>query len=93
MGRKRLINQIRQLDDQLAIELALLKLDGRERYVALQRLPPLYWLAASLAGGLLAGKLIGSKGPLLLISQGGNLFRFASLLMPGLAMANNTTGQ
>ncbi len=91
MGRKTLENQIRQLDDQLAIELALLKLDGRERSTALQRVPPLYWVAASLAAGLLAGKLIGSSGPKLLISQGGNLFRLASLLMPSLAVASNVS--
>lgn len=90
MGRKALQQQIQTLDEQLAIELALLKLDGRERRGALQRVPPLYWLAACLAGGLLAGKLVGSKGPGLLISQGGNLFRAASLLMPGLAMTSGS---
>jgi len=57
----------------------------------LQRVPPLYWVAASLAAGLLAGKLIGSNGPKLLISQGGNLFRLASLLMPSLAVASNVS--
>ncbi|MFA5677295.1 MAG: hypothetical protein WC953_02650 [Pseudomonas sp.] len=87
MGRKALEKQIRTLDEQLAVELALLKLDGRERYASLQRVPPLYWVGAGVAGGLLAGKLLGSNGPRLLISQGGNLFRFASLLTPGLAMA------
>lgn len=87
MGRKTLENQIRTLDEQLAVELALLKLDGRERCNSLQRVPPLYWIGAGLAGGLLSGKLLGSNGPRLLISQGGNMFRFASLLMPGLAVA------
>ncbi|PRB84296.1 hypothetical protein [Pseudomonas sp. MYb185] len=91
MARKTLENQIRQLDEQLAIEIALLKLDGRERRTALQRVPPLYWLAGSLAAGLLAGKLIGQNGPTLLISQGGNLFRLASLLMPSLAMTSNNS--
>lgn len=91
MGRKTLENRIRQLDEQLAVELALLKLDGRERFAALQRVPPLYLVAGSLAAGLLAGKLIGRKGPTLLISQGGNLFRLASLLMPSLAVASNTS--
>lgn len=89
MGRKTLEKQIQTLDEQLAVEVALLKLDGRERCAALQRVPPLYWLAASLAGGLLAGKLLGSKGPGVLISQGGNIFRLASLMMPGLAVATN----
>lgn len=89
MGRKTLEKQIQTLDEQLAVEMALLKLEGRERSTALQRVPPLYWLAASLAGGLLAGKLLGSKGPGVLISQGGNIFRLASLMMPGLAVATN----
>lgn len=91
MGRKALEKQIQTLDDQLAIELALLKLDGRERRNALKRVPLLVWVAASVAGGLLAGKLIGSNGPKMLISQGSNLFHIASLLMPGLAMASNSS--
>lgn len=84
MGRKTLEKQIQTLDEQLAIELALLKLEGRERCNSLQRVPPLYWLAASLVGGLLAGKLVGQNGPGLLITQGGNMFRVASLFMPSL---------
>lgn len=90
MGRKKLESQIKLLDEQLAMELALLKLDGRERSNALRRVPPLYWAAASVAGGLLAGKLMGSNGPKMLLSQGGNIFRVASLLMPSLAMASNS---
>lgn len=82
MGRKTLEKRIQTLDEQLAVEMALLKLDGRERSNALKRVPPLYWLAASLAGGLLAGKLLGSKGSGALISQGGSLLRLASLIMP-----------
>ncbi len=91
MGRKALVKQIQTLDDQLAIELALLKLDGRERRTALKRVPSLYWVAGSVAGGLLAGKLLGSNGPRLLISQGGNLFRLASLLSPIAAMADGSS--
>lgn len=90
MGRKALEKQIQTLDDQLAIELALLKLDGRERRNTLKRVPMLYWVGASVVGGLLAGKLLGSNGPRLLISQGGNIFHLASLLMPGLAMASSS---
>ena len=92
MGRKTLEKQIQTLDEQLAVELALLKLDGRERRNALQRVPPLYWLAASLAGGLLAGKVLGSNGPGALISQGGNLFRLASLMMPVAAAGSVSSG-
>ena len=92
MGRKTLEKQIQTLDEQLAVELALLKLDGRERRNALQRVPPLYWLAASLAGGLLAGKVLGSNGPGMLISQGGNLFRLASLMMPVAAAGSVSSG-
>lgn len=44
MGRKALEKQIQTLDDQLAIELALLKLDGRERRNALKRVPLLVWV-------------------------------------------------
>lgn len=89
MARKTLENQIQTLDEQLSVELALLKLDGRERYGALQRVPPLYWVGAGVAAGVLVGKLLGNNGPKLLISQGGNLLRVASLLMPGLAVATN----
>jgi len=42
----------------------------------------LYWAGAGVTAGLLLGKLLGANGPRLLISQGGNLFRFASLMMP-----------
>ena len=91
MGRKALEKQIQTLDEQLAVELALLKLEGRERLNSLRRVPPLYWLAISLTGGLLAGKLIGASGPALLINQGDNLFRVASLLMPALAVSNSLT--
>lgn len=87
MSRKRLKNQIRALDEQLALELALLKLDGRERRAAAARVPPLVWVAAAALGGLVAGKVVGSNGPHLLISQGSNLFRLAGMLMPSLAMA------
>ena len=89
MSRKMLENQIRTLDEQLAIELALLKLDGRERRAAVTRIPPLIWVAVASVGGLVAGKIIGSRGPRLLLSQGGNLFRLGSMLMPGLAMASS----
>lgn len=82
MGRRTLENRIRILDEQLAVELALLKLDGRERYQALQRVSPLYWAGAGVAAGLLVGKLLGANGPRLLISQGGQLFRLASLMLP-----------
>lgn len=82
MGRKVLVKQIQTLDDQLAIELGLLKLDGRERRNALGRVPMLLWVGVSLAGGLLAGKLVGAKGPGMLIGQGGNLLRLASLITP-----------
>ena len=91
MGRKALLEQIQTLDDQLAIELALLKLDGRERRAALKRVPLLYWVAGSVAGGLLAGKLLGAKGPEMLISQGGNLFRLASLMSPIAAAAGGSS--
>lgn len=90
MGRKALEKQIQTLDDQLAVELALLKLDGRERRHALKRVPLLYWLAVSVAGGLLAGKLMGSNGPRLLISQGSNIFHVARLLMPGMTTAGSS---
>ena len=82
MGRKTLEKQIQALDDQLAIELALLKLDGRERRAALKRVPVLYWVLGGVAGGALIGKLTGSKGPGLLISQGATLFRLATLMSP-----------
>ena len=87
MGRKILQKQIQQLDEQLAIEMALLKLDGRERLTALKGVSPLYWIGGGLALGLLAGKLLGANGPGLLIRQGSHLLRLASLMMPGLAVA------
>lgn len=90
MGRKKLESQIKLLDEQLAVELALLKLDGRERSNTLRRVPPLYWVAASVVGGLLAGKLLGNNGPRMLVSQGGNILRVASLMMPSLAMASTS---
>lgn len=91
MSRKMLENQIRKLDEQLAIELALLKLDGRERRAAISRIPPLVWVPAAALGGLLAGKAMGLNAPGWLISQGGNIFRLSSMLMPGLAMASSKT--
>lgn len=87
MDRKTLEKQIRTLDEQLAVELALLKLDGREWRAVLGRVPPLVWVGVSILGGLLVGRLAGSNGSRLLISQGGNLLRFAGLLMPGLLVA------
>ncbi|NLC02418.1 hypothetical protein SAMN05216578_10645 [Halopseudomonas formosensis] len=89
MGRKILQKQIQQLDEQLGIEMALLKLDGRERLAALKGVSPLYWIGGGLALGLLTGKLMGANGPRLLISQGSQLLRIGSLLMPGLAVATS----
>ena len=87
MGRKALLKQIQTLDDQLAIELALLKLDGRERRAALKRVPMLYWVVGGVAGGVLVGKLLGANGPGLLVSQGATLLRLASLVSPLAATA------
>lgn len=90
MERKKLEKQIQLLDEQLSVELALLKLDGRERTQALRRVPPLYWLGASVVGGLLAGKLLGSNGSKQLLNQSGTILRLASLVMPSLALASNS---
>lgn len=40
MDRKKLKSQIQELDEQLAVEFGLLKLDGRERYAAIHAFHP-----------------------------------------------------
>ncbi|WP_285260092.1 hypothetical protein [Halopseudomonas bauzanensis] len=88
MERKKLISQIQQLDEQLAVEFSLLKLDARERRAAMRRVSPLWWVAGSAVAGLVIGKLAaGHGGPMALARQGMNMFRFASLVMPGMAIA------
>ncbi|MEZ2744058.1 hypothetical protein ACBQ16_02520 [Halopseudomonas bauzanensis] len=88
MERKKLISQIQQLDEQLAVEFGLLKLDARERRAAMRRVSPLWWVAGSAVAGLVIGKLAaGHGGPMALARQGMNMFRFASLVMPGMAIA------
>lgn len=88
MERKKLISQIQQLDEQLAVELSLLKLDARERCAAMRRVSPLWWVAGSAVAGLVIGKLAaGHGGPMAVARQGMNMFRFASLVMPGMAIA------
>ena len=88
MERKKLISQIQQLDEQLAVEFSLLKLDARERRAAMRGVSPLWWVAGSAVAGLVIGKLAaGHGGPMALARQGMNMFRFASLVMPGMAIA------
>ncbi len=88
MERKKLQSQIQQLDEQLAVELSLLKLDARERKAAIRRISPLWGVAGAVVAGLVVGKLAaGHGGPMAVARQGMNLFRFASLVMPGMAIA------
>ncbi|WP_193073594.1 hypothetical protein [Pseudomonas sp. FME51] len=94
MDRKKLKNQIQVLDEQLAVEFALLKLDGRERYAAMRRISPVWWVGGAAVAGAVLGKLTaGRGGPMVVARQGMNLFRFASLVMPGMAIAASPTAQ
>lgn len=94
MERKKLKNQIQELDEQLAIEFGLLKLDGRERYAAVRRISPLWWVAGAAVAGAVLGKLTaGHGGPMAVARQGMNMFRFASLVMPGMAIAASPAAQ
>ncbi|MEJ6656183.1 MAG: hypothetical protein QNL70_09270 [Pseudomonas sp.] len=88
MDRKKLKSQIQELDEQLAVEFGLLKLDGRERYAAMRRISPLWWVGGAVVAGAVLGKLTaGRGGPMAVARQGMTLFRFASLVMPSMAIA------
>lgn len=94
MDRKKLKSQIQELDEQLAVEFGLLKLDGRERYAAIRRISPLWWVGGAAVAGAILGKLTaGRGGPMAVARQGMNLFRFASLVMPGMAIAASPAAQ
>lgn len=94
MDRKKLKSQIQELDEQLAVEFGLLKLDARERYAAIRRISPLWWVGGAAVAGAVLGKLTaGRGGPLAVARQGMNLFRFASLVMPGMAIAASPAAQ
>lgn len=94
MERRKLKNQIQELDDQLAVEFSLLKLDARERYAAVRRISPLWWVGGAAVAGAVLGKLTaGHGGPMAVAKQGMNMFRFASLVMPGMAIAASPAAQ
>lgn len=83
MGRKKLQKQIQELDQQLAVDIGLLKLDARERVAALQRVPMLWWIGGTVGLGLLAGRMTAGHGPMSLASKGVSLFRLVSFALPG----------
>ena len=94
MDRKKLKSQIQELDEQLAVEFGLLKLDGRERYAAIRRISPLWWVGGAAVAGAILGKLTAGRGGAMAVArQGMNLFRFASLVMPGMAIAASPAAQ
>lgn len=83
MSRKKLKKQIQELDQQLAVEIGLLKLDGRERLAAIQRVPMLWWIAGAVGVGLLTGRMSADQGSISLASKGITLFRLISFALPG----------
>ena len=94
MDRKKLKSQIQELDEQLAVEFGLLKLDARERYAAIRRISPLWWVGGAAVAGAILGKLTAGRGGAMAVArQGMNLFRFASLVMPGMAIAASPAAQ
>lgn len=83
MSRKKLQQQIHQLDQQLAVDIGLLKLQARERVIALRRVPVGWWIGGGLAAGLIAGRLTATQSTMALASRGLSLFRLASAAVSG----------
>ncbi len=83
MGRKKLQQQIHQLDQQLAVDVGLLKLQARERMVAIRRVPTLWWVAGGMGAGLIAGRLTSAQSTVSLATRGLSLFRLVSVALSG----------
>lgn len=85
MGRRRLQQQIHQLDQQLAVDIGLLKLQGRERKAAIRQVPALWWLVGGMGAGLIAGRLASAQSTRHLATRGLSLFRLVSAAVSGSA--------
>lgn len=89
MARKDLINEVKQINEQLKLERGLLKLEGMQRMAFLKRQSPLWILGGGLAVGLLAGLSSGAgrKSLLAFSIEGLRLWRIATLWMPSSSSA------
>lgn len=89
MARKDLINEVKQINEQLKLERGLLKLEGMQRMAFLKRQSPLWILGGGLAVGLLAGLSSGAgrKSLLAFSIEGLRLWRIATMWMPSSSSA------
>ncbi|QJD59259.1 hypothetical protein HG264_10260 [Pseudomonas sp. gcc21] len=89
MARKDLINEVKQINEQLKLERGLLKLEGMQRMAFLRRQSPLWILGGGLAVGLLAGLSSGAgrKSLLAFSIEGLRLWRIATMWMPSSSSA------
>ena len=85
MARKDKIKEIRKMDEQLAVERSLLKLDGRLHLATIKSKSPYWLVGGGLVLGLVAGQLgrVASTGLFSMGLEAARLWRMANLWMPG----------